>query len=87
LANVDVDLFVRTTNGTVFPQKLSSDATGMIYFKLSREGIYILRAKHFIVSKDKSADFESWRATYTFAFSSSNELPNTYREFGFGNVH
>jgi hypothetical protein len=87
LANVDVDLFVRTTNGNVFPQKLSSDATGMIYFKLSREGVYILRAKHFIASKDKSADFQSWRATYTFAFSSSNELPNTYREFGFGNEH
>lgn len=87
LANVEVDLFVRTANGMVFPQKLNSDATGLIYFKLSREGIYILRAKHFIISKDKSADFQSWRATYTFAFTSSNSMPNTYREFGFGNKH
>lgn len=87
LANVEVDLFVRTGNGMVFPQKLSSDATGLIYFKLSREGIYILRAKHFIISRDKSADFQSWRATYTFAFTSGNEMPNTYREFGFGSKH
>lgn len=87
LADVEVDLFVRTANGLVFPQKLSSDAGGLIYFKLSREGIYILRAKHFIVSKDKSSDFQSWRATYTFGFSSSNEMPNTYREFGMGNKH
>ncbi len=87
LANVEVDLFVRTVNGLVFPQKLSSDAGGLIYFKLSREGVYILRAKHFIVSKDKNADFQSWRATYSFAFSSSNEMPNTYREFGMGNKH
>lgn len=87
LMNCEVDLFVRTMNGMVFPQKLSSDASGLIYFKLSREGIYILRAKHFIISKDKSADFQSWRATYTFAFTSSNEMPNTYREFGFGNKH
>jgi hypothetical protein len=87
LANAEVDLFVKTINGMVFPQKLSSDATGLVYLKLSREGIYILSAKHFIISKDKSADFQSWRATYTFAFTSSNEMPNTYREFGFGNKH
>ena len=87
LANCEVDLFVRTVSSMVFPQKLTSDATGLIYLKLSREGIYILRAKHFIVSKDKSADFQSWRATYTFAFTSSNEMPNTYREFGLGNKH
>jgi hypothetical protein len=83
----EVDLFVKTADGNVFPQKLSSDAGGLVYFKLSREGIYILRSKHFEISKDKTADFESWRATYTFGFSSSNELPNTYREFGLGNKH
>lgn len=82
-----VDLFVKTADGNVFPQKLSSDGSGLVYFKLSREGIYILRTKHFEVSKDKTSDFESWRATYTFGFSSSNEMPNTYREFGFGNKH
>jgi len=82
-----VDLFVKTADGNVFPQKLSSDGGGLVYFKLSREGIYILRTKHFEVSKDKTADFESWRATYTFGFSSSNEMPNTYKEFGFGNKH
>ena len=86
-SNVDVNLYVRTATGNVFPQKLTSDATGIIYFKLSREGVYVLNTKHFITSKDKTADFQSWRATYSFAFSSSNEMPNTYREFGMGNKH
>jgi len=39
------------------------------------------------VSKDKSADYEAWLATYTFAFESTNEMPNTYKQFGFGNKH
>jgi hypothetical protein len=87
LAAAPVTLIVKTVNGNVFPQKLSSDASGLIYFKLSREGIYVLSTRHAEQSKDKTADFESWRSTFTFAFSSSNELPNTYKEFGFGNVH
>jgi len=87
LANGVINLFVKTIGGNVFPQKLNSDATGIIYFKLSREGIYALQVKHTEVSTDKTADFETWRATYTFAFSSANDLPNTYREFGFGDKH
>jgi Domain of unknown function (DUF4198) len=87
IANAVVTLIVKTVGGNVFPEKLSSDATGLIYFKLSREGIYVLTTSHAEQSKDKTADFESWRATFTFAFSSNNDLPNTYKEFGFGNKH
>ena len=84
---VTVMLYVKTVGGNVFPQKLSTDGTGQIYFKLSREGLYMLRTILMLPSTDKNADFETWMASYTFAFSSSNELPNTYKEFGFGNVH
>jgi hypothetical protein len=87
IANATVTLFVKTVGGNVFPQKLTSDATGLIYFKLSREGIYALSTRHTDTSPDKTADFETWKATYTFAFSSTNELPNTYKEFGFGDKH
>lgn len=88
IANATVTLTVKTVGGNIFPQKLSSDAAGLIYFKLSREGIYALSSTHTEQLKDnKTADFESWRTTYTFAFSSNNDLPNTYKEFGFGNVH
>ncbi len=87
IANVNVVLSVKTENGNVFAQKLSSDKLGKIYFKLSREGIYLLRALHIETSKDKKADFDTWLTSYTFAFSSSNEMPNTYKEFGFGNKH
>lgn len=87
LANANVILYVKALTGNIFLQKLSSDKDGMIYFKLSREGIYLLRTLHMEVSKDKNADFETWLASYSFAFSSSNEMPNTYKEFGFGNIH
>ncbi len=87
LVNATVVLYVRTATGDVFAQKLSSDKEGLIYFKLSREGIYFLRTVHMEPSIDKNADFETWMASYTFAFSSSSEMPNTYREFGFGNKH
>lgn len=88
IANAVVTLYVKTVTGnSIFAQKLSSDKEGQVYFKLSREGIYLLRSLYMEPSKDKSADFEAWISTYTFAFSSSNELPNTYREFGFGDKH
>jgi uncharacterized GH25 family protein len=87
-ANAIVTLYVKTATGNnIFAQKLSSDKQGQIYFKLSREGIYLLRSVYMEPSKDKSADFDTWASTYSFAFSSSNEMPNTYKEFGFGNVH
>jgi hypothetical protein len=86
--NVVVTLFIGTATGKdIFAQKLSSDKQGQIYFKLTREGIYLLRALYIEPSKDKSADYETWMTTYSFAFSSSNEMPNTYKEFGFGNKH
>jgi hypothetical protein len=88
VANVVVMFYVRTLTGTnVFAQKLSSDKEGQIYFKLSREGIYLLRALYTEPSKDKGSDFETWMASYTFGFTSSNEMPNTYKEFGFGDKH
>jgi uncharacterized GH25 family protein len=88
IANATVMLYVKAATGNaIFAQKLSSDKQGQIYFKLSREGVYLLRSLYTEPSKDKSADFETWMTTYSFAFSSGNEMPNTYKEFGFGNVH
>jgi hypothetical protein len=42
---------------------------------------------HIEASKTNDADFETWFATYSFAFSNRDELPNTYKEFGFGDKH
>jgi hypothetical protein len=88
VVNVSVTLYIKTANGNnIFAQKLSTDKQGLIYFKLTREGIYLLRSLYMEPSKDKSADYDTWVTTYSFAFSSSNEMPNTYKEFGFGNKH
>lgn len=86
LPSAQVELYIKSTKD-IYPQKLVSDQSGQVYFKVSREGIYLLRSLHTIPSTSKNADFESWWASYTFAFSSANELPNTYKEFGLGDVH
>lgn len=87
VVNAVVVFYIKSHGGNVFVQKLSTDKAGQIYFKLSREGVYMLRSLHMEPSKDKSADYDTWLTTYTFAFVSSNEMPNTYKEFGFGNIH
>ncbi|RYD87261.1 MAG: DUF4198 domain-containing protein, partial [Sphingobacteriales bacterium] len=79
-------LYIKTATGNIHPQKLITDADGQVFFKLSREGIYMLRTAHTEAATNKDADFETWWASFSFAFSSANELPNTYKEFGF-DVH
>lgn len=79
--------YVRTINGTIIPQKLLSDSNGLVFFKLSREGVYMISSTHVEPSQDKKADYENWTTTFTFAFSNTDDEPNTYREFGFGNKH
>ncbi len=87
IAGAGVFLYIKSLGGNVVVQKLATDKTGQIYFKLSREGIYMLRSLHMETSKDKSADFDTWLSSFTFAFNSNNDMPNTYKEFGFGNKH
>ncbi|GAA4329904.1 DUF4198 domain-containing protein [Mucilaginibacter gynuensis] len=82
-----VDLYIRTSKGSLYPERFVTDANGQFFFKLSREGIYMLKAVRTEASADKNADFDTWWTSYTFAFSSANELPNTYKEFGFGDKH
>ncbi len=84
--NAPVELYIKTT-ANVYTQNLITDAKGEVTFTMSREGIYLLRSVRIEATTDKDADFESWWASYTFPFSSSDELPNSYKEFGFGNKH
>ncbi len=80
-------LYIKSIGGNVYTQNLATDAKGDVTFTMTREGIYLLRSVRVAETKDKDADYESWWASYTFAFSSSDDVPNTYKEFGFGNVH
>ncbi len=82
-----VQLYIKSIAGNVYTQNLTADKGGQVTFSMSREGIYLLRSLRIEATKDKDADFESWWASYTFAFSSSDEVPNTYKEFGFGDMH
>lgn len=82
-----ISLYIKSIGGNVYTQSLSTDNKGEVTFTMSREGIYMLRSVRIEATKDKDADFEGWWASYTFPFSSTNEMPNTYKEFGFGNIH
>jgi len=86
-ASAPMQLYIKTITGNVYPQNLTTNADGEVTFNLSREGVYLLRAVRIEPTKDKDADYESWWTSFTFPFSSSEELPNTYKEFGFGNKH
>ena len=85
--NAAIALYIKSIGGNVYPQNLITDKNGMINFTMTREGIYLLRSVRVEATKDNDADYESWWASYTFAFSSSDEVLNTYKEFGFGNIH
>ena len=87
LNGATVSLYIKSIGGNVYTQNFATDKKGMVYFTMSREGIFMLRSIHVEATKDKDADYASWWAAYTFAFSSSDEVPNTYREFGFGDKH
>jgi uncharacterized GH25 family protein len=84
---VNVNLYIKGITGNVYPQNLTTDKEGEVTFTMSREGIFMLRAVLIVPTTDKDADFVSWWASYTFPFSSTDEMPNTYKEFGFGNIH
>jgi hypothetical protein len=82
-----VTLIIRSPKGTEFSQLLATDETGSVFIKLSREGTYMLQAIHLEPAKDQTLDFEAWQTSFTFAFSSTNTMPNTYKQFGMGNKH
>jgi uncharacterized GH25 family protein len=84
---VAVALYIKSISGNVYTQNFSTEKNGIVSFTMTREGIYLLRSVRVEETKDKDADYESWWASYTFPFSSSDDVPNTYKEFGFGNVH
>jgi hypothetical protein len=85
--NAPLAVYIKSIGGNVYTQNLSTDKKGEVTFTMSREGIYLLRSVRVEATKDKDADYQSWWASYTFPFSSSDEVPNTYKEFGFGNMH
>ena len=82
-----VDLVIRGIKGMETPQVLSSTEDGEIYFKLSREGTYLLHAVHLVPGKTAELDFENWQTAVTFDFRSSDTMPTSYKEFGLGNFH
>ena len=87
LKNATEYIYIKTASGNVYPQKMDTDAAGQLYLTLSRDGIYMLRCVHIQESATKDADYETLSTTFTFAFSNRNDMPNTYKEFGFGDKH
>jgi len=87
VAGAVVSVYIKSLSGNVYTQNYTTDAKGEMTLTTSREGIYMLRSVRVEATTDKDADYASWWATYTFPFSSSDESLNSYKEFGFGNIH
>lgn len=82
-----VNLYIKGITGNIYTQNLVTDKQGEVTFTMSREGVFMLRTVLIVPTTDKDADFVSWWASYTFPFSSTDDMPNTYKEFGFGDKH
>lgn len=82
-----VNLYIKSISGNVYTQTMVTDAKGEVTFSMSREGVFMIRSVMVVPTTDKDADFVSWWASYTFPFSSSDDMPNTYKQFGFGDIH
>jgi uncharacterized GH25 family protein len=82
-----VSVYIKSLGGNVYVQNYTTDNKGEITITMSREGIYMLRNVHVEPTTDKDADYVSWWTSYTFPFNSSDDALNTYKEFGFGDVH
>ena len=82
-----VSCYIKSLGGNVYTQNYITDNKGEITITMSREGIFMLRNVHVEPTEDKDADYVSWWTSYTFPFSSTDEVQSTYKEFGFGNVH
>ena len=75
---LSVDVFVKTTSGKIYPQKLTTNDKGEISIIASREGFYLIRCSQTVASTGSDADFESVQASLTFMFNSINNSPNSY---------
>jgi uncharacterized GH25 family protein len=78
MVNAHVDLVIKTATGKIHTERLVSDASGNIIFKLSLEGNYLLRLVNVEATKAKDVDYEKWGAAYTFAFVNARKLPDSY---------
>jgi uncharacterized GH25 family protein len=76
LPNRHVDVFIKTQAGKVYTQQLITDSNGNVFFKLNRNGIYLLRSVNVEPAAVKGFDFEEWEASYTFAFNNSGDSLN-----------
>jgi len=80
-------LYIKSLGGNVYSQNYTTDDKGEVTITMSREGIFMLRSVHVEPTTDKDADYVSWWTTFTFPFSSSDDTLNSYKEFGFGDIH
>jgi len=79
---IPVDVFVKTSSGKIYPQKLTTNDKGEFSIIASREGYYLIRCSQTVASTGTEADFESVQAALTFRFTSLNDSPNSYDTTG-----
>lgn len=82
MKNAPVDLYLRTTAGNVYPERVVADNKGEFTVTVTREGVYLLRSTRTVASTGTDSDFETIQTDYTFLFNSTNDHTVDYRSFG-----
>lgn len=82
-----VDIYLKTISGVIYPQKVTTDDKGQFSFTTTREGAYMIRSVRTTATTGGDAEFETLEAAFTFVFNSQNDSPNSFKEFGLGDLH
>jgi hypothetical protein len=85
--NASLDVFLRTISGNIYPQRVNADEKGEFSVTMSREGAYMIRSVITKPSTGTDVDFETVETAFTFVFNSQNDSPNSFKEFGLGDLH
>ncbi len=68
LPGAAIEVLVKSGQHEAHITPLTTDKEGTIFFKLNREGVYLIRMVYMEKSKDAGVDYESWWASYSFGF-------------------
>ena len=66
LINGSVEVLCKEASEKVSVRLVKTDKNGQVAFRLNKAGTWMIRLTHMLPSKDTDADWESFRATYTF---------------------
>lgn len=69
LAGLQVNVYVKSANGNVYPHTYRTDSEGKFYFKLNRSGTWLVQTAYGVPAESAETDFDYWQSAYAFGFN------------------